>query len=137
MVTVVSGIIALILSITVGAYRQFCTFMEVKAPWNIPFIWRRSAFRIISWVFVAGSSIWGAFIVAGIIMASNDFIGKFSFGILLLMRWYVSAQIGITKAKKNLAASDLEMQADDYKEILAEGERMKQEYIRSRKEPTS
>jgi hypothetical protein len=124
MTFIISGIIALFLAIVIGAYRQYCTYMEVKESWNIPRIWRRSlTFRIFSWIFVTGSAIWGAFIVAGMLVSFNDFIGKFLFGVLLLIRWCISAYIGITKAKR--AVADFELQ--DQTEIIFEGDGAKQE----------
>ncbi len=132
---IISGIISLIIAVLVGAYRQFCITMEVKAQWNIPMIWRYSFARFLSWIIVAVSSIGAAFVFVGIFsVIFNDFIGKFSFGVVLLIRWVISGQLGVSKANKALAAERAFEGTEEYKEILDEGERMKEEYIAKQKQ---
>lgn len=105
----ISGFLCFIIAVVLGAYRNFCLTIEAKDPGNIPPIWRSSVVRAISWIIVAVTSTWFAFVCATLIrVIINDLLGKFSFGVLLVLRWAISAMIGSFKADKSLSDFEAE-----------------------------
>ena len=131
---VVSGIICFAVSLSLGAYRQYCNAMEVKARYMMPPIWRSLAVQITSWFIVALASLWFAFVGSIMIGAiTYKLLGNFSFGVLLLLRWVFSSMIGITKANQHVAEFDEFNYLEEGQRILAEGEEMKQEYIEKKR----
>ena len=97
------AIIYFITAVAVGAWRQMCGIYEAKLPYNVPSAWRNGFFRIGSWIFVAVLSIIFAFIFSSWIYYSvGEFIGQFSFGVLLVTRWFFSMFLGGFPAVKKV-----------------------------------
>jgi hypothetical protein len=57
MIGLVSGVIAIL----VGAWRQMCTVLEVRAPFELPSAWRSVLVRIITWAASTGFSVFFRF----------------------------------------------------------------------------
>ncbi len=72
-----------------------CGVYDLRMPLNNPHIWRRGFVRFTTWIATAFFSIIFAYIIATWISTSiGELIGKFSFGILLAARIFVSMFIG-------------------------------------------
>ena len=95
---------SLILAVIIGAWRQNCIFWELMDPYNCPRLWRTSASSIVlTWIATAVFSTIFAFIIATwIVNEVSDFVGRFSFGVLLVARWYISQLIGLAVAHAEL-----------------------------------
>ena len=91
-----AAIISFVIAVAIGAWRQMCMVYELRMPFNNPLIWRHSSFvRISTWIATAFFSIVFAFIIAMWISSSiGEFTGKFSFGVLLVIRMFTSMFIG-------------------------------------------
>lgn len=122
---IVSGIIALIIAIYLGRYRHVCRIMESKNRWNIPLIWYKTWFRIITWLIVTITSIWFAGVVSLFIgVLINKWLGKFSFGALLAARWQLSGFMATIQAEKMIPG----IMDDNYPLTKEELERLDKEY---------
>ena len=129
---IVTSIIALIVAVVLGRYRHLCRIMETKTgidgimpPWNIPPIWRKKWFRILSWLIVAITSIWFAGVVGLLIeVLVNKWLGRFSFGALLVARWQLSAFMATIQAEKMIPG----IMDDNYPLTKEEVERLDKEY---------
>ncbi len=96
-----TAIISFVIAVAIGAWRQMCGIYEARMPFNNPPMWHNGFVRISTWIATAFFSIVFAFIIAMWISTSiGEFIGKFSFGVLLITRWYVSMFIGAFPAVK-------------------------------------
>lgn len=96
------AIFSFVIAVLIGAWRQMCCIYENKLPYNLASLWRNTGIRIGSWMLTAILSIIFAFICASWIIANvGDFIGKFSFGVLLVTRWFASMFIGAFPAIKH------------------------------------
>ncbi len=96
-----TAIISFVIAVAIGAWRQMCGIYEARMPFNNPPMWHNGFVRISTWLATAFFSIVFAFVIATWISISiGEFTGKFSFGVLLLMRWYVSMFIGAFPAVK-------------------------------------
>lgn len=99
---IILGIICFLISIAIGSWRQACSVYAVKYHFNCPRSWHSPAVKVVSWLMVAILAIAGSFILANWIQLNlNDFLGRFTFGILLLTRWLFSAYFGSYRAHKN------------------------------------
>jgi len=114
-VNIIIGSISLLLAIAIGAYRQNCIFWENKLPYNCPLLWKTSAtFRLLSWLATTLFSILAAFIFATLLVdEASEFVGKFSFGVLLFIRWLTSLLIGQSSAYSQFAEIEKGMMEKD------------------------
>jgi hypothetical protein len=97
------AIICFVIAVAVGSWRQMCGIYEAKMPYNVPSAWHNNFIRIGSWIFVAVLSLIFALIISVWIKNSiGEFIGKFSFGVLLVTRWFFSMFIGGFPAVKKV-----------------------------------
>lgn len=91
------------LAVAIGAYRQMCGVYELYLPYNCPPLWQSTFARVITWSISTVLSIVYAFILAmWVIDTVNDWVGKFSFGVFLVLRWQISALIGAYPAMKRV-----------------------------------
>jgi len=98
---IVTGIIALTIAYLLGKFRHVCRIVEDKAPWKVPLIWHKTWFRIISWLIVTITSVWFAGIVALFIeVLINKWLGRFTFGVVLVARWQLSGLMATIQAEK-------------------------------------
>jgi hypothetical protein len=98
---IVFAVICFILAVAIGSWRQMCGVYELKMPHNNPPIWRNPFVRIFTWIISTSLSIIFATILAmWISVEVNDWLGKFSFGVLLLIRWVTSLFFGAYPAYK-------------------------------------
>ena len=123
-----AGILCLILSAIIGVYRWYFNLKRGFIPW----------FRlmpVLIWLIANIATVWGAYATAkGISILANDSIDTYQTSVLLVLtRWFVSVTIGAIMAH-GVMGYIAPYQTESESDILAEGERMKQEYIRSRKE---
>jgi len=98
MIGLVSGVIAIL----VGAWRQMCIVLEVRAPFELPSAWRSVGVRLITWAASTGFSVFFAFVVTGWIIANELPLGPFWFGVLLVLRWFASSLFAGTVLMKNI-----------------------------------
>jgi len=99
------AIICFLVASALGAWRQMCGFYEVKMQFNTPSAWDSRFIRIFSWLITTICSIAFSFIAASWIYYSyGEFIGKFSFGVFLFIRWLTSMLIGVYPAFNKHAA---------------------------------
>ena len=115
--SLVAGVICFILAVLSGAFRQICSYLLlrtfplvvtdqdgkekiVRLGINPPAIWFSLTFRLLSWLFVAATSIWAGGIVAALLLSllptetlSGDFAIIFIFAMFL--RWSISALLGV------------------------------------------
>jgi hypothetical protein len=93
--------ICFVLAIAVGAWRQMCTVYEHKMPFNNPPIWRKTSVRVVTWLMSTSLSLIFATIFSLWVSAAvNEWVGKFSFGVFLYMRYVASAFFGAYPALK-------------------------------------
>lgn len=86
-----------------GWYRQTCIFWEFHGSWNVPSVWRNAMFRFFTWTVSTTSSLGFAFILAHLISTEvNDWVGRFSFGVLLVTRWMLSSMVAVSRAQHRL-----------------------------------
>ncbi len=96
-----TGIIALIIAVYLGRFRHLCRIMDAKMPYNIPIIWRKTWFRVASWIIVTTTSIWFAGVASSFTqILINKWLGRLLFGVLLVARWQLSGIMAATKAEK-------------------------------------
>ena len=97
------GLICGVIAVFIGAWSQACTVYEVKLPYNCPRHWHNPLVRLSTWFITAILSIIFAYIFSSWIISNvGDLIGKFSFGILLVARWFASSIFGATPAFKTV-----------------------------------
>jgi len=89
-------VIIFLIAVALGAWRQSCIVYEThNAPELGPRAWYTAGIRQITWLITTIFSIAFAFIVATWLSINvGEFIGKFSFGVLLVLRWFISMVIG-------------------------------------------
>ena len=98
-VAIVCGVSA----VFIGAWRQACDIYERMLPWNCPRIWKNWGVQMFTWLIVALLSIVFSTVMATLIVLNiGDFIGRFSFGVLLVLRWHVSTLIGGVPATRKI-----------------------------------
>jgi len=98
---IVLAIVCFILAVAIGSWRQMCEVYELQMPHNNPPIWNNAFVRIFTWILSTSLSIIFAMIFAMWISSEvNDWFGKFTFGVFLLIRWLTSAFIGAYPANK-------------------------------------
>lgn len=102
------------LAVAVGAWRQMCTVYELKMPFNNPPIWRKTSVRVVTWLMSTSLSLIFATILSlWVTAALNDWVGKFSFGVFLYIRWLTSAFFGAYPAIKRCEEFDNEYAAEN------------------------
>lgn len=96
--------ICFVLAVAVGAWRQKCRVYELHMPINCPSIWRNSTVRVVTWLISTSLSLVFATILSVWVMdVVNEWVGKFSFGVFLFLRWMTSAVFGGSTAIKRVA----------------------------------
>lgn len=109
MLPIIVGLTAGILAFLLGWWRTSCTFWEVNGPFNLPMAWRNPVVRVGTWaastllslVFAGMLAIW-------IRQNVGEFIGNFSFGVLLVLRWQASGLVAVARARRILDQIQLE-----------------------------
>jgi hypothetical protein len=102
----ISGALCFIFGVVLGGYRQFCMYVGIRhGSWDVPYVWNLLAFRIISWLVVAATSVWGAAVMALLsYAAAQQFAPKlanatliigFVFGAALSLRYLLSALVAL------------------------------------------
>ena len=114
-IAVLSGLIAVLL----GAYRQMCIVYSAEMSYNTPRLWNSRLARITTWLITATLSIFFGLVIATWIQINiGDFVGKFSFGVLLALRWLLSSIIGGVPAHKKVKeVQNNYLASEDYKEV--------------------
>jgi hypothetical protein len=98
---IIIGCIMFVLAVYIGAWRQMCSVYAVSLPYNCPSAWRNTMVRVGTWVLVAIFALAGSFIFSTWIVNNiGDFIGRFSFGVFLAIRWTLSLVLGAIPAHK-------------------------------------
>ncbi len=83
------------LATAIGAWRQSCAIYEIHLPYNCPSAWMNPAVRIVTWMITATLAVISAYVFADLIRDNiGDFVGKFSFGVILVTRWFLSSAFG-------------------------------------------
>lgn len=92
--------ICLLVSLVLGAWRAYCRFLERKAPKLAPALWKERPFvQWSSFLVVAVTSVYACFVGSALVGGlATEFIGNFSFGGLLMLRWIISGLIGLRRA---------------------------------------
>lgn len=86
-----------------GWYRQTCIFWTAFGAWNVPSAWNSTLFRLFTWALSTACSLAFAGLIANWIAAEvNDWLGRFSFGILLVSRWMLSSMVAVSRAQAKL-----------------------------------
>ena len=99
----ISGVVCLLVSFLLGAYRTYCIRMQSRAPWNIPAPWHSRRFQVVSWFIVTLSALW--FAVAASIQTyalAGDSAAKAALGLLIVLRWLSSKWAGVASAGREL-----------------------------------
>src|SRR5437773_12090213 len=87
----VVGLVAFCIAFVAGKWRQTCIFWMVENRINVPLGWHRSEFRFGTLAVVVVFSLLFATTWAYLLAESvGTLIGAFSWGALLLGRWYAS-----------------------------------------------
>jgi len=91
--SIVLATLALIFALFVGAYRHFVTrTVALAGNWAAPLGWQQGWLRYGSWLLVFLSSIFAATVFAAFVAVHvNEWIGRFSWGVIIAVRWLVSA----------------------------------------------
>lgn len=75
------------LAYKIGAWRHYCMIWEKELPENLPNGWRKTELRIGTWIIVTGCSLYSAYVISLLIgTKTTEMIGKFSFGVILMLR---------------------------------------------------
>ena len=78
----------------VGAWRQMSQIVALKREWDVPLLWRNMFVRSITWLLSTSLSILGALFAEKLLApVFGEFGAKFSFGVILLLRWWASMLI--------------------------------------------
>lgn len=107
------ALVCFVLAVMIGSWRQSCVIYEVRLPYNLPRYWSYSYIRILTWLITAALSIIYSFLIASWVIENiGELIGKFSFGVLLLIRWITSNFFG---ARKAMAVCDQALDDDSFR----------------------
>lgn len=97
------GLVLFVLAVLLGAWRQKCAVYEVHWSYNCPSAWRSSMVKMGTWIIVALFALAGSFILSTWIVDNiGDLIGRFSFGVLLVVRWTLSFLFGSISAHNKI-----------------------------------
>lgn len=89
------AIVCFFLAVAIGSWRQMCGVYELQMPFNCPPIWRNTFVRVVTWLISTSLSLVFATILSiWVIDVVNEWLGKFSFGVFLYLRWLTSAFFG-------------------------------------------
>jgi len=93
MTTFLIIIIALLLAILIGGWRQQCRILEDKMPSELPRLWYQSkTVPVISWLAVSALSVIAAIGIIYLAIPVNwKYTSYFTFGAILSLRWAASA----------------------------------------------
>jgi hypothetical protein len=98
------GLVCGVIAYRIGKWRHACVFWLANEPFNLPLGWRQPAIRFGTLAAVAifsatFASCWAFLIGVGV----NKFIGAFSWGVLLMIRWTASGIAARLEGRKFLA----------------------------------
>ena len=114
--TFILCITCFILAVAIGAWRQMCCAYELQMPFECPRIWNHTWIKIATWLLSTSLSVIFAFILSTwIVTEVNEWLGKFTFGVFLYLRWLVSAFIGgypAIKRSEEFALSNVQNYVD-------------------------
>ena len=93
--------ICFLIAVPIGAWRQSCIIYENYHAFELgPSAWQHKSVRTITWFISSILSVVFAYIFATWIMNEvNEFAGKFSFGVLLVTRWFASSLYAVKTSK--------------------------------------
>ena len=103
-ILITSGGVCLVLAVLVGEYRQFCIYKDKKySGVDTPLIWSFLWFRVLSWLFVAATSLWAAVLMGTVVDAlaaplvsiPGNLAFGFAFGATFGLRWGLSALLAM------------------------------------------
>ena len=96
------AIICFLVAVAVGAWRQSCIVYESNHAAELgPRAWYFTGVKQTTWLITTIFSIFFAFQIATWVGDNFDeFIGKFSFGVSLMIRWFISMVLGAWPATK-------------------------------------
>jgi len=100
---VTSGIVALVVAILAGAWRNYCSFWAHKFVVNCPPAWNTDLGRFASLLIVALASIWASKLAADRLF-SGPFVWWVAFSVFLIVRWVISKLIGEFRAGREYTA---------------------------------
>lgn len=101
------GLVAGLLAFWLGRWRSTCIFWMSTYPLQVPTAWRRGWVQVTTWVLVTVLSLIFATLWASLIIIHvNDWLGRFSWGALLVFRWQASGFAAASRYHKNKAELD-------------------------------
>ena len=87
----IAMIVCLFVATGVGAWRQMSQIVAQKREWDVPLLWHNMFVRSITWLLSTSLSIMGALFAERLLAPFLGELGaKFSFGVILLLRWWAS-----------------------------------------------
>jgi len=91
MFELVVGLLAGYVALRIGKWRQQCLFWDEHGGWNAPSLWRQPYGRLGSLALTAAAALLFATAISDVIgKAIHPWVGQFSWGALLALRWYLS-----------------------------------------------
>ncbi len=82
--------------------------VALKREWDVPLAWRNNFVRYITWLLSTSLSIVGSLIVVKLLIPLFGELGaKFSFGVILLFRWWASMFIAWRILRTKYTESEL------------------------------
>lgn len=101
-----SALVCFAIATLVGMWRNYCIYLDRQSMGMCPLLWHRPAVPFLSFLFVAVTSIWSSVIFA-------ELTGSIVFGVSLALRWVISSQWAIAKAKREVARVAKKMTEQD------------------------
>jgi len=133
--TLIFPILAFSLAVGLGIVRNYWIYVETKSGmWNVPVLWRSRTFQIGSWIAVALLSIFGALELSVFFdIFLPDLIADFLFGVILVIRWLISALIGHSLGEKYLIRCGWQNLMDEAEKGFLAGRDIKDQLNRVKK----